>query len=91
VRAVGREVLEGVFRLDEERVREGAVAYPKDAVEAAREVRAGRGAVALYLNALTAEDVFRVTEAGELLPQKSTFFTPKLPTGLVFRLFEDAE
>jgi uncharacterized protein (DUF1015 family) len=29
-----------------------------------------------------------VTEAGEVLPQKSTFFTPKLPTGLVFRLLE---
>jgi uncharacterized protein (DUF1015 family) len=44
----------------------------------------------LYLNPLTAEDVFRVTAAGEVLPQKSTFFTPKLPSGLVFRAL-DAE
>jgi uncharacterized protein (DUF1015 family) len=48
-------------------------------------VREGEGAVALYLNPLRAEDVFRVTGAGEILPQKSTFFAPKLPTGLVFR------
>jgi uncharacterized protein (DUF1015 family) len=48
-------------------------------------VREGEGAVALYLNPLRPEDVFRVTRAGELLPQKSTFFAPKLPTGLVLR------
>jgi uncharacterized protein (DUF1015 family) len=32
--------------------------------------------------------VFRVTAAGEILPQKSTFFYPKLPSGLVFRLLD---
>jgi uncharacterized protein (DUF1015 family) len=45
--------------------------------------------VALYLNALAPEDVFRVTGAGEVLPQKSTFFTPKLPSGLVFRPLDE--
>jgi uncharacterized protein (DUF1015 family) len=89
IRAVEREVIEGVLGLDAEAVRQGAIEYPKDAEQTARDVRAGAGAVALYLNALRAEDVFRVTEAGEVLPQKSTFFTPKLPTGLVFRLLED--
>jgi len=88
VRVIHREVIEGVFGLDEEAVRQGAIDYPKDAVQTARDVRAGAGAVALYLNPLRPEDVFRVTEAGEVLPQKSTFFTPKLPTGLVFRLLE---
>jgi len=43
----------------------------------------GRGTVALYLNPLRPEDVFRVTAAGATLPQKSTFFHPKVPTGLV--------
>ena len=89
IRVLHREVIEGVFGLDEEAVRQGAIAYPKDAVQTARDVRAGGGAVALYLNPLRAEDVFRVTEAGEVLPQKSTFFTPKLPTGLVFRSLAD--
>ena len=88
VRVIHREVIEGVFGLDDEAVRQGAIEYPKDAVQTAREVRAGGGAVALYLNGLRAEDVFRVTEAGEVLPQKSTFFYPKLPTGLVFRPLE---
>jgi len=48
-------------------------------------VRTGDGAVALYLNALTPDDVFRVTGLGEVMPQKSTFFYPKVPTGIVFR------
>ena len=81
-------MVEGVFGLDEAAVREGAIAYPKDAVQTARDVRAGEGCVALYLNALDPDDVFRVTAAGDVLPQKSTFFYPKLPTGLVFRLLE---
>jgi uncharacterized protein (DUF1015 family) len=85
VRRIHREVIEGVFGLDEEAVREGAIAYPKSALQTARDLRSGRGGVALYLNALTPEEVFRVTAAGEVLPQKSTFFHPKLPSGLVFR------
>jgi uncharacterized protein (DUF1015 family) len=85
VRVIHREVIEGLFGLDEAAVHAGAIAYPKSALQTARDLRAGRGAVALYLNPLTAEDVFRVTSAGEVLPQKSTFFTPKLPSGLVFR------
>jgi uncharacterized protein (DUF1015 family) len=85
VRVLHREVIEGLFGLDEAAVRDGAVAFPKDALRAARDVREGRGALALYLDPLSPEDVFRVTAAGELLPQKSTFFLPKLPSGLVFR------
>ncbi len=85
VRVIHREVIEGVFDLDEDAVRGGAISYPKSALQTARDLRAGRGAVALYLNPLEPEDVFRVTAAGEVLPQKSTFFTPKLPSGLVFR------
>ncbi len=89
VRVIHREVIEGVFGLDEGAVREGAIDYPKDALATARDRRAGRGSVALYLNPLAPEDVFRISAAGEVLPQKSTFFHPKLPTGLVLRLLED--
>jgi uncharacterized protein (DUF1015 family) len=86
IRRVHDEVVAGVFGLDEAAVRDGAVAYRKDPVRAARDVRAGRGVAALYLNPLEPQDVFRVTAAGEVLPQKSTFFLPKLPTGLLFHL-----
>ena len=89
VRVIHREVIEGVFGLDDSAVRDGAIDYPKSAAQTARDVRSGRGTVALYLNPLTPDDVFRVTAAGEVLPQKSTFFFPKLPSGLVFRRMQD--
>jgi len=88
IRVVHREVVAGVFGLDEAAVRGGAIRYAKDTREAAREARAGAGVV-LYVNALSPDDVFRVTGAGEILPQKSTFFVPKLPTGMVFRSLEE--
>ncbi|HEX2485630.1 MAG TPA: DUF1015 domain-containing protein [Myxococcota bacterium] len=91
VRVLHRDVLLGVFGLDDDAVREGAVGFPKSTLETARSVRAGEGSVALYLNPLRPEDVFRVTRAGEILPQKSTFFYPKLPTGLVFRPLDEPD
>jgi uncharacterized protein (DUF1015 family) len=89
VRILERDVLGGVFDLDEHDIREGAVSFPKSSPRAAEEVRGGSGVVALYLNALDPDDVFRVTQAGERMPQKSTFFSPKVPTGMVFRDHED--
>jgi uncharacterized protein (DUF1015 family) len=88
VRVLHREVLAGLLGLDDAAVRDGAVDFPKSTLQTARDVRSGRGALALYLNPLRPDDVFRVTEAGETLPQKSTFFYPKLPTGLLFRSLE---
>ncbi len=87
IRVVHREVIAGVFGLDEAAVEAGGLDYPKSALQTAHDLRGGRGSVALYLNPLPADDVFRVTEAGDVLPQKSTFFFPKLPTGLLFRTF----
>ena len=89
IRLIHRDVIEGVFRLDEAAVHGGAIDYPKDALRTARDLREGRGVVALYTNALSPDDVFAVTAAGEVLPQKSTFFSPKLPSGLVFRTLEE--
>lgn len=82
------EVVQGIFGLDDEAVRQGAMAYAKDSARAARQVRSGAGAAALYLNALRPSEVFDVTAAGALLPQKSTYFAPKVPSGLVFRLLD---
>jgi uncharacterized protein (DUF1015 family) len=85
VRIIEREVLGPVFGLDSEAIRGGAVSFPKSARRAGQEVREGEGTVTLYLNPMTPDDVFRATSEGEVMPQKSTFFYPKIPTGLVFR------
>lgn len=91
VRILEEEVIGSVFGLGAEEIRAGAVGFPKSAERAARDVREGTGTVALYLNALSPDDVFRVTGAGEVMPQKSTFFYPKIPTGMVFRVHESHE
>jgi uncharacterized protein (DUF1015 family) len=89
VRIVEQEVLSVVFGLDPEAIRGGAVGFPKSAERAAREIREGQGTVVLYLNPMTPDDVFRATAEGEVMPQKSTFFYPKVPTGMVFRDHRD--
>ena len=91
VRLLEGEVIGSVFGLDDEAITGGAVAFKKRPEHAAREVRTGDGTVALYLNPLDPEDVFRVTREGEVMPQKSTFFYPKIPTGMVFRLHEEID
>jgi len=85
VRILETDVLQRVFGLDSAAIRDGAVLFPKSAGRAAEAVRTGEGTVALYLNPVTPEAVFRATGKGDVMPQKSTFFYPKVPTGMVFR------
>jgi uncharacterized protein (DUF1015 family) len=42
-----------------------------------------------FMNATPVRDVVAVCDSGEVMPQKSTFFFPKIPTGLVFRTIAD--
>jgi uncharacterized protein (DUF1015 family) len=62
---------------------EPPVEFTDDGEEALRMVESGRCALAFFLNATPPERVLEVADAGERMPQKSTFFYPKLPTGLV--------
>jgi len=71
------------------RVAEGLV-YTRDAVEAITAVDAGQAAFAVLLNPTPPDQIASVAEVGERMPQKSTYFYPKLPTGLVFHTLEDA-
>jgi uncharacterized protein (DUF1015 family) len=59
------------------------VAYVHDPVEAARMVESGEAQIAFFIKGVPA-DVFEVVVgAGIRLPRKSTYFHPKLPSGLV--------
>jgi uncharacterized protein (DUF1015 family) len=62
--------------------------YPQDASEALRELRAGRGQALFLMNATPVAQVREVAEAGEIMPQKSTFFYPKVATGLAVHTLE---
>lgn len=50
-------------------------------------LRSGDAALGILLHPLDPDGLFRVVQAGVLLPEKSTFFTPKVPSGLVLRDF----
>ena len=43
----------------------------------------GRAAVAFSLYPTTVEDLIRVSDAGSIMPPKSTWFEPKLRDGIV--------
>jgi hypothetical protein len=64
--------------------------YPQDAATALAELRAGKGDVLFLMNATPVADVRDVAEAGEVMPQKSTFFYPKVPTGLAIHTLDPA-
>jgi uncharacterized protein (DUF1015 family) len=60
------------------------ISYTADADEAERRVREGEAAVAYLLRPTRIEDVFAHARRGEVLPQKTTYFFPKLISGLLF-------
>jgi len=60
--------------------------FTHDDAEAIGAVVAGRAAAALLVNPPTMAQIRAVCLAGELMPEKSTYFYPKLADGLVFDL-----
>ena len=64
------------------------MAYTHDAEEALAEVESGGCRAAFILNPPTAGEMISVSLKGEKMPQKSTYFFPKLVTGLVIHKVE---
>lgn len=60
-----------------------AITYEHHLQSALAAVRNNNAQAAFILPAPTLESVFNTADAGDRMPQKSTYFTPKLPTGLV--------
>ena len=62
--------------------------YTADWREAVRAVDDGEASVAVLMRPTRIEDVFAVAARGETMPQKSTYFYPKLLSGLLFHPLE---
>ena len=62
--------------------------YIRDAAEAIDEVRKGAAQVAFLMNPVRMEQVRDIAFAGEVLPQKSTDFYPKMLSGLTIYSLE---
>jgi uncharacterized protein (DUF1015 family) len=64
------------------------IGYPQDARAALAELRGGKGQVLFLMNATPVAQVRAVAEAGHVMPQKSTFFHPKVLTGLAIHTLD---
>jgi uncharacterized protein (DUF1015 family) len=73
------------------RTAEEVLLYTRDAEEAVRWVDQGRGQQAFFLDAPDLAVVLKLAQAGRVLPQKSTYFDPKPPSGMVFMRLDRAE
>jgi uncharacterized protein (DUF1015 family) len=65
------------------------VTFTASVAEAADAVSAGRASAALLVRPPTIEQVEAVALAGETMPPKSTYFFPKLLSGLLFSPFDE--
>ncbi len=78
-------VLEGALGMTEESIRnQEHINYVRDAAEAIERVRSGEAQVAFLMDPVLIEQMFAVSLAGDVMPQKSTDFYPKLLSGLAF-------
>lgn len=66
-----------------------SVIYNHDAEELIAEVNANPGSMAFFLNPVKIEQIMKVALAGEKMPPKSTFFYPKVLSGLVIHTFKE--
>lgn len=77
-------VLEALLGIEAEDVTSGTyIRYTRDAEQAREAVRSGEAQAALLLNATRVRQICEVAQADDRMPQKSSYFYPKLISGLV--------
>jgi uncharacterized protein (DUF1015 family) len=82
-------LLERVLKISEEAIRhQENVSYCREAAEALSHVQSGKAQAAFLMNPVRMEQVRDIAFAGEVLPQKSTDFYPKLLSGLTIYALE---
>ncbi len=83
-------ILENILGIDKENMaRQINLSYTRDASEAKSSVEQDNVNCAFLLNATKVSQIKNVALAGEKMPQKSTYFYPKLITGLVMNELAD--
>ncbi|UCC21931.1 MAG: DUF1015 domain-containing protein [Planctomycetota bacterium] len=87
VSVLHRLILEQLLGIDEKKLaRGGNIEYVKDTNNAIDESIAktdqGQKQIAFFMNPVTMQQLKTVTDAGERMPQKTTYFYPKVNTGL---------
>ncbi len=79
-------ILEAHLGIDAEKLRNQAhIIYTRDASEAFGLVDSGERQIAFLVNHIPVKAVLDIASAGEKMPQKATYFYPKLLSGLALR------
>jgi uncharacterized protein (DUF1015 family) len=80
-------ILRGALGMTEDDISHlNGLGYSKDYGHALSEVESGDWDAGFFLRATPVDQVREVAATGEPMPPKSTYFYPKIPTGLVFNL-----
>jgi uncharacterized protein (DUF1015 family) len=66
------------------------ILYTKDPADAVARVRSGEAQAALLVRPTRLDQLAAVATAGDVMPEKSTYFYPKLLTGMAFYPLEEA-
>jgi uncharacterized protein (DUF1015 family) len=83
-------VLKGALGMTEDDISHlKGLRYARSAAQARAEVEAGEAEAAFFMRATPVAQVRDVAAAGESMPPKSTYFFPKVLTGMVFNPLED--
>ena len=83
VTVLSDRVLGDALDITADDVTAGALIYTRDVAEVERLVGAGQACLGFTVGSTTTAEIIAVSDAAEVMPQKSTFFYPKVPTGLV--------
>ena len=84
-----RALLQKVLGISQEAIHnQQNIRYVRDASDAMAQVRRGKANVAFLMNPVRMEQVRDIAFAGEVLPQKSTDFYPKLLSGFTIYALE---
>jgi uncharacterized protein (DUF1015 family) len=82
-------VLQGALGMSEDDIAHlNGLGYSKDVGETVAAVRGGGWDAGFVMRPTPVQQVREVAETGESMPPKSTYFYPKVPTGLVFSLLD---
>jgi uncharacterized protein (DUF1015 family) len=80
-------VLKGALGMTEDDISHlNGLNYSKSSQHARESIESGASDAGFFMRGTPVEQVQEVAEAGESMPPKSTYFYPKIPTGLVFNL-----
>jgi uncharacterized protein (DUF1015 family) len=80
-------LFERILNLSEQDVNDG-IDYTPDIDEAIAQVKNGGAEITFLLGPATVSEVRTISENGEVMPQKSTYFLPKLATGFLINQME---